>query len=374
MSDVLPTRDPIETARTLEHWLGQQLGASSVTVSDLSIPKAGFSNETIIGRAAWSIDPARPGADETPDRTQENAVEFVLRIEPTAHQVFSEPDAIRQARVMSTLAGHVPVPKIWLTESDRTVLGAPFFMMERIHGRIPGDVPCWHQKGWAFDLNDAERARLHDNALSALVDLHAVDTSAGSGGNGFDWLESNGEGTALQRYVSHLATWADWCRPVIRYDVDVIDAALAYVISETPADDRRSVMWGDARLGNIIFADDLSVAAMLDWEGATLGPPELDVAWWVMFDEFLCETQGLPRLGGVPDRRGTFERYEALGGAPLREIVYYEVLAALQLALINSRLADLLISSGKVPEAMGVGFVTRVTAMIRRDLARATSS
>lgn len=47
------------------------------------------------------------------------------------------------------------------------------------------------------------------------------------------------------------------------------------------------------------------------------------------------------------------------------------MLAALQLALINSRLADLLISGGKVPEAMGIGFVTRVTGMIRRDLARA---
>jgi aminoglycoside phosphotransferase (APT) family kinase protein len=362
MSDALPTRDPIETARTLEEWLTRQLGASSVIVSDLSIPKAGFSNETIIGHAAWSTAAG--------ERTEDHTIEFVLRIEPTAHQLFAEPDAMRQARVMSTLAGHVPVPRLWLTEPDRSVLGAPFFLMERIHGRIPGDVPCWHQKGWTTSLSEDERAQLHDNALGSLVDLHAVDTSGG----GFDWLESHGEGTALQRYVSHLSTWADWCRPVIRYDVDTIDAALAYVIAETPSDDRRSVMWGDARVGNIIFADDLTVAAMLDWEGASLGPPELDVAWWVMFDEFLCETQGLTRLAGVPDRRGTFERYEALGGAPLREIVYYEVLAGLQLALINSRLADLLISTGKVPEEMGAGFVTRVTAMIRRDLARATGA
>lgn len=359
VSEAVPTRDPAETAATLEKWLAQRLDASSVTVTDLSIPKAGFSNETIIGHASWTGSASAVDGDQT--------IEFVLRIEPTAHQLFLESDALRQAAVMSALAGHVPVPVVWLTESDRSVLGAPFFLMRRVHGRIPGDVPCWHQKGWTVDLDPTDRTRLHDGALTELVRLHNVDTTAPE----FDFLETAGEGTALQRYVQHLATWADWCRPVIRYDAEMIDAALAYVASEMPADDRRGIMWGDARVGNMIFADDLTPAALLDWEGATFGPPELDVTWWVMFDEFLCETQGLTRLEGVPDRQGTFDRYGELAGSRLRDIVYYEVLAGLQLALINSRLADLLISTGKVPEAMGASFVTRVTGMIRRDLARA---
>ena len=64
----------------------------------------------------------------------------------------------------------------------------------------------------------------------------------------------------------------------------------------------------------MVFADDLSVAAMLDWEGATLGPPEIDVAWWVMFDEFLCEANGLTRLSGVHDRSATLQRYAELAG------------------------------------------------------------
>jgi aminoglycoside phosphotransferase (APT) family kinase protein len=358
VSEAVPTRDPVETARTLERWLGSRLGASSVTVSNLSVPKAGFSNETILGVADWT------DADASDDRS----VEFALRIQPTAHQLFVTPDALRQARVMSALAGHVPVPPILFTETDTTVLGAPFFLMQRVHGRIPGDVPSWHQKGWVFELGADGQRQLHDAGLDALAGLHAVDTNRPE----FDFLETAGEGTPLARYVDHLATWKGWCDPVIRYDADVIDAALAYVTTETPDDDRRSVMWGDARVGNIIFADDLSVAAMLDWEGAALGPPELDVTWWVMFDEFLCETQGLQRLPGVPDRRGTFARYEEISGTALRDVVFYEVLAGLQLALINSRLADLLISTGKVPESVASTFVTRVTAMTRRDLDRAT--
>jgi aminoglycoside phosphotransferase (APT) family kinase protein len=356
VSEAVPTRDPVETARTLERWLRGRIGASSVTVSDLSIPKAGFSNETIVGRAVWT------GSDG------DGAIEFVLRIEPTSHQLFVEPDALRQARVMSTLAGRVPVPTVWLTEADADVLGAPFFLMERVHGRIPGDVPSWHQRGWTTELAADQQRSLHDHALTELVRLHGIETSPAE----FDFLETPGSGTALQRYVEHVATWYGWCEPVLRYGRDTVVAAMDFVRSEVPDDARRSVMWGDARVGNMIFADDLSVAAMLDWEGAALGPPEIDVTWWVMFDEFLCEAQGIERLPGVHDRSATFERYEALSGHELRNTEYFEVLAGLQLSLINSRLADLLISTGKAPESMAAEFVTRVTEITRRSLVRAT--
>jgi aminoglycoside phosphotransferase (APT) family kinase protein len=359
VSEAVPRRDPVETARALERWLGRRLDATSVTVVDLTTPKAGFSNETIIGRAAWV------------DASGEHERDVVVRIEPTAHQLFVEPDALRQAHVMSLLAGQVPVPHVWCTEADQSVLGAPFFLMDRVDGRIPGDVPSWHKRGWTTELDAAARHTLHDNALGALVRLHAVDTAAPA----FTALEPPADpardgGTALQRYVTHLATWYRWCRPVVRYGVDTIEAALHHVTTQVPDDDRRRVVWGDARVGNIVFADDLSVAALLDWEGASLGPPEIDVAWWVMFDEFLCEAQGLPRLAGVPDRAGTYARYEELAGAPLCDIVYYEVLVGLQLALINSRLADLLITSGKVPEAVAAEYVTRVTGMTQRSLDR----
>ena len=135
------------------------------------------------------------------------------------------------------------------------------------------------------------------------------------------------------------------------------------------ADRTAGVVWGDARVGNIIFGDDLSVAALLDWEGATTGPPEIDVAWWVMFDEFLCEAQGIQRLEGVAGRDETLARYEALGGRRLSNIVYYEILAGLVLSLINSRLADLLVSGGVVDPTFGAEIVTRITDLTARRLA-----
>jgi len=347
-------RDLVETAAVLERWLGGRLGTSTVTVSDLVVPKAGFSNETILGQASWS------------DGGGDHVRRFVVRIEPTSHQLFVEPDALRQAQVMSSLDGLVPVPVIWLTESDPDVLGAPFFLMDRVHGRVPSDVPSWHKRGWTTDLDDEQRRQLHDNALRSLATLHAVDTARST----FAFLETAGHGTALARYVEHIAEWHEWCRPVVRIGADIIDAAMRFVLDHVPDNAGRSIVWGDARVGNIIFAGDLSVAALVDWEGATLGPPEVDVAWWVMFDEFLCEANGLTRLGGVPDRQGTLERYVEIGGVELRDVGYYEVLAGLQFSLINSRLADLLVTSGSAPATFVDDFVRRTTTLTQRALDR----
>jgi aminoglycoside phosphotransferase (APT) family kinase protein len=353
MSSAVPGRDPVETAAALERWFGERLGVADPVVSELSVPKAGFSNETILGSLSCTDGAGRH------DRP------FVLRIEPTSHQLFVQPDAMRQAQVMTALGGSVPVPTVWLTETRSDILGAPFFVMDRVFGRIPSDVPSWHRRGWTVDLAPQERARLHDGALVALAQLHAVDTSVGK----LRFLDPVGAGsTALARQLSQLREFYEWCEPVRRYGADVIDAAMQYVITEMPDDDRQSIVWGDARVGNIVFADDLSVAALLDWEGATLGPPEVDVAWWVMFDEFLCEANGLTRLDGVPDRRGTLDGYEEVAGRALVDIGYYEVLAGLQFALINSRLAHLLITSGKAPEAVAAEFVTRVTGIMKRGL------
>jgi aminoglycoside phosphotransferase (APT) family kinase protein len=341
-------RDPEATAGSLGEWLARRLDVSSVDVSDLKIPKAGFSNETIMGTARWTD----AGAEERERR-------FVLRIEPSSHQLFQEADAIRQASVMQGLAGHVPVPEVWLTESDPSVFGTPFFLMDHVDGRIPSDFPSWHERGWTTTLEPDERARLYDNGIAAMVQLHRVDWRGD-----LAFLEPAGSGSALDRYIEHVERWYEWCAPSRRFGADTIDAAMEHVIANRPDDDGAQVSWGDARPGNIVFADDFSVAAMLDWEGATIGPPGIDVGWWLMFEEFLCEAQGLKRLEGVAGRDETIARYEELSGQPLIAIRYYEIVAGLVFAMINSRLADLLIAGGKVDPDFAASVVTRVTDMV----------
>jgi aminoglycoside phosphotransferase (APT) family kinase protein len=349
-------RDPERTAQQLQDWLAIRLNTKAVTVTDVSVPKAGFSNETILGVAHV----------RQPDGSM-NSRAFAARIEPTNHQLFTTPDALRQARTMQVLAPHVPVPKVWLTEPSRDVLGAPFFLMDQTIGRVPSDVPSWHRSGWASRLSDVERTTMHDNALKAMVALHTITPT-----NDMAFLGASSTlpspSQALDQLIGQVHEMYTWCEPVRIHGAAVIDAAMDRVLTQRPIEVTAGVVWFDARVGNTMFTDELQVAAMFDWEGATLGPPQFDVAWWTMFDEYLCEAQGLTRLGGVPDATATMARYESLSGNSLVDMEYYLVLSGLVLALINSRLCHLLVANGIVTAGFGEELVTRITDMTARHL------
>lgn len=347
-------RDLAWTRQRLQAWLAERLGDAEAEVSPLSVPKAGVSNETYLGCVRW--------VDRQAGRRSQA---FVLRIEPSERNLFVQPDVLREARVLRALAGQgaPPVPAVLFEEADVEPLGAPFYVMARVEGRVPSDVPSWHQRGWTTELSPEAQGLLYDNALVALGRLHHVDWT-----DGLRFLGPSGPGSALDHYLAHLQRWAEWCDPYRRFDDGLIDRALAYVLEHRPAVADTVVTWGDARVGNIVFTDDLEVAALLDWEGATLGPPELDVGWWLMFEEFLCEAQGLQRLPGVPDRQRTIERYQELTGRSLVAIGYFEVVAGLVLTMINTRLAHLLIAGGRVDPGVAAEYVTRVAAMTQRRM------
>ena len=95
---------------------------------------------------------------------------------PSGTTIFREPDVLREARVLQGLAATaVPVPEVRWIEPDPSVLGAPFFVMERVAGRVPLGKPSIHTVGWLPELTDRERERLWASALEVLVALHAVE-------------------------------------------------------------------------------------------------------------------------------------------------------------------------------------------------------
>jgi aminoglycoside phosphotransferase (APT) family kinase protein len=344
---------------SLAGWLSGRLaagGCRDVAIKDLTAPDAGYSGKTIFVTVSCT---AAHGA--------ESQQELVFRVQVPDQQLFVAPDALRQAQVMSALAGRpgLPVPKIRFTEADPQVLGAPFYVMDRVRGRVPGDVPSWHRKGWTVDLSPAQRTRLHDNGLAALVALHQVDWRDGLG-----FLDPPGAGAALDRYLAQLGRWYEWCAPSRRFGPDVLEAGLGHVLDHRPRDPGEGIVWGDARVGNMCFADDLSVAALFDWESATIGPPGIDLGWWLMFERYLCEAQGLRRLDGVPGREQTIARYQELGGAAVPDIDYYELLAAVVMTLITSRLADVLVATGRVTPDIAAIYPTRAVGLVAESLAR----
>ena len=205
MSTAIPQRDPETTALLLREWLSVKLvGAGTVMAEDsqvvkiinLDVPKAGFSNETILATAQW-----RTPLGEIHER------EIVLRIEPTRHQLFLAPDALRQAAVMNVLQPYIRVPEVLFAESRADILGAPFYVMQRVRGKVTSDVPSWHSRGWVTELSEVQRSELHDNALRELVKLHRVDTSD----HAFDFLRTEGNVNDLQHYVYWLEQMYEWC-------------------------------------------------------------------------------------------------------------------------------------------------------------------
>ncbi|MDN5913943.1 MAG: phosphotransferase family protein [Pseudonocardia sp.] len=351
---VATRREVRETAERLTGWLAGRLGATDVRVSRLELPDAGFSNETAFCEVDWT-------GPEGPEHR-----DYVLRIQPTAHQLFVEPNALFQARMMRALGDStdLPVPRIPLVEPDPELFGAPFYVMERVAGRIPPDVPSYHRRGWVTELDEDARARMYDNGLVAMARLHAVDWR-----RGFGFLAPAGGADPLAAYVERLAEWFTWAQADVIHDADVVRAGLEHVVGHRPEPEGEGLVWGDARVGNIIYGADLEVAAMIDWETTTIGPPGIDLGWWLVFEDYLCEAQHKPRLAGVPGRGATVARYEELAGRRLPAIAYYEVLAALVLSLITSRLSRLLIESG-LAEDVATEYTTRVTGMLRRRLER----
>jgi len=317
-------------------WLPKHLkpdNATRMEMSGFSAPDAGYSGKTVFFTATWT-DP----------QGHRRSQDLVLRLQAKDHQLFTTPNAPRQAEVMRRLGQHgIAVPHVVGVETDPSVLGAPFYVMRRVHGRTPSDVPSWHKRGWTVELSADERELLCDNGLRALVAVHQVDAP-----DDLAFLRADGPDgcTALQRYLHTLQGWYDWCRDDLKVGTDTLARALHVIHDQAPPTDAETIVWGDARVGNMSFADDLSVAALFDWETTSTGPADIDLGWWLMFETFLCESLGFTRAPGVPSDDEFICRYQEFGGILTGDIIYYQLVAAFVLSLINNRLALLLVRDG----------------------------
>jgi len=99
----------------------------------------------------------------------------------------------------------------------------------------------------------------------------------------------------------------------------------------------------------MLFAENLTVAAVLDWELVTLANPEIDVAWWLFIMRHHTEGIGVPVPQGMPDPAATIARYQELTGHTLEHLDYYEVYAAWRLSIAMVRAAHMMIAAGLLP-------------------------
>jgi aminoglycoside phosphotransferase (APT) family kinase protein len=319
-------RDLEETRARLAEWArGRLPDAEQVAVESLAAPGNGFSNETLLFELA-----ARRAGVERRER-------LVARVAPLpgGFQVFPGYDLAGQARVLRRLAPtEIPVPSVRFEEADPRFLGAPFYVMERVEGVIPPDSPPYHLAGACVEMSPERRTAIWWEGLEMLARIHRLDWKAA----GLDFLDRAGSASSSLEYqledYRRFLFWAARGRPQ-----PLAEAALRWLAEQLPAQEQAALCWGDARLPNMIFQGDRCVA-VLDWEMATIGEPEQDLAWWLFLDWHHSTGIGAPRLAGFPSHDETLARCESLLGRPLRNLHYYAVFAAMRFAVIMIRVAQ----------------------------------
>jgi aminoglycoside phosphotransferase (APT) family kinase protein len=237
---------------------------------------------------------------------------YVLRRPPVGHLLASAHDVLREHRVITALAGTgVPVAPVVGACEDPDVTGAPFYVMAFVDG------PVLHDRAAAERLEPAARQRAAESMIEVLVALRAVDPDAvglGDFAKRSDYL-----GRQLRRW--HGQWEAADTRPMPRM-ADLHGWLVAHQPEEGPA----GIVHGDFRLGNVIHAPDGSVAALLDWELCTLGPPAADLSyllsWWA--DPAAGTRPDVASAAeGFPDRSQLVAWYEARAGEAAHDLDYW---------------------------------------------------
>lgn len=333
--------------------------------------------------AAPELDPARldaflrgriPGLDGAPalqriSGGQSNPTFFltyanrrlVLRKKPPGETLPSAHAVDREARVLQALAGSaVPVPPVLLFHPDPDVVGTPFYVMERVEGRVyqTADLPgAPREQRHAMVMSFAETlARLHE------VDWHAAGLSDyGRPGNYF---------------ARQVARWTrQWEAQRFR-DIPDLARLAAWVGANIPEDDGvTALVHGDYRLGNVLFhPEEPRVVAVLDWELSTLGHPLSDLAYAAMTWRAAPEEYGgllgldLEALG-MPGEAAFVARYYAARTTPAPALTrFHMAFSQFRFAVILEGIAARARSgTAASADALAVGEISRAYA--RRGIA-----
>lgn len=214
---------------------------------------------------------------------------YVLRAKPPGQLLKSAHQVDREFTVMSALAGTaVPVPRMLHLSAEDSPIGRMFYVMDFLDGRILWDPALPEARD-----ND-ERAAIYDAMNATLAALHDVDVGAAG------LVDFGRPGNYFER---QLARWTAQYRASETGTIADMDRLIAWLETHRPPDDGRvSLVHGDYRLDNLIFAaDQPTVLAVLDWELSTLGHPFADIAYQCM-QWRLPHASGFRGLGGI-DRR-----------------------------------------------------------------------
>jgi len=259
--------------------------------------------------------------------------EYVLRRPPLGPVAASAHDMGREYRVLSVLWRTFPyAPRAFLFGDDPSVIGAPFFVMERRRGVVVRrSLPDTYA-----NQPDAPR-RMSEALVDALADFHSVDYEAlglGDLGKPQGFLDRQIEGWYKRWHAAKTA------------DLDDMDRVYAWLKANQPATAAVSLVHNDYKLDNVMLAPDDPgrVVAIFDWDMCTLGDPLSDLGalltyWTEPADPpYLQATAMMPLGGGFPTRGELVARYAEKSGRAVGDIAFYHALGLFRLTVIVAQI------------------------------------
>jgi aminoglycoside phosphotransferase (APT) family kinase protein len=316
------SRDVTTLPAVMSKWLSTVSpgGAKPEVTVESGVHSTGMSSETIILTARWQ------------QAGQPIEQKLVARVAPTAEdvQVFPTYRLDHQFEVIRKVAEltDVPVPRVRWLETTGEVLGTPFFVMDYVHGVVPPDVmPYTFGGNWFADAPAERQRELQDATVGVLAKLHSIPNAERT----FPFLAQAAEGeTALRRHFNWVQSWYDFAVPDIGRS-SLLERTFGWLQDHWPDETTARepvLLWGDARVGNVLYRD-FQPVAVLDWEMVTLGPRELDIAWMIYAHMVFQELAGLATLPGLPevmreqDVRATYQRLTGVEVGDLRWFYVY---------------------------------------------------
>jgi aminoglycoside phosphotransferase (APT) family kinase protein len=257
--------------------------------------------------------------------------EYVLRKPPFGANIKSAHDMSREYNVLSLLEPlYTKIPKPIMYCDDDAIVGAPFYLMERVKGIIlRNKIP----KG--LDLTPEHFKKLSIRTIENLVDLHNLELENSR-------LISLGK---PEGYVQRQVT--GWTQRYVKAETDEIksmNAAAEWMQSNMPVKESIAFIHNDYKYDNLVLdADSLAIKAVLDWEMATVGDPLMDLgtslAYWVEAgDNAALQQFNLTWVDGNLNRQEVVEKYAELRNINVEDVLFYYVFGCFKLGVIAQQI------------------------------------
>jgi aminoglycoside phosphotransferase (APT) family kinase protein len=273
---------------------------------------------------------------------------------PPVVPTFPEYDLAPQALVQNVVAAAgVPAPAPAVAVDDTSWIGSTFLVMPRVHGDVSGPAPVFDP--YVADAAPAVQRFMHDELVDTVVAVHGVRWE----GTGLDAVLP---GARLRDAFDDWDAYIGWSSE--GDPLPALARAMDWCGRHLPAEREPVLLWGDVRLGNLVFDAERRVVAVLDWDLARLGPREMDLGWHVGLDHMMEALFGR-RVSGFPGTAEAVARYESRSGYEVRDLGWHEIFALVRALAIQDRHQRIQREPGRRENPMSRVLLDRLEAVAR---------